>query len=38
VPPPHAGEAGELGGVQTPPGSHMALEQLRELHAKLGEE
>jgi hypothetical protein len=39
VPPPPAGEAGEPGGVQTPLESHMVhLEQLCEVHAKLGEE
>jgi hypothetical protein len=39
VPPPYIGEAGEPGEAQTPPRSHMAhLEQLHELHTKLGEE
>lgn len=38
-PPPHVQEAVELGGAQTPPGSHLAhLEQLQELHNKLGGE
>lgn len=38
-PPPRIREAREPGGAQTPPGSHVAhLEQLQELHAKLGEE
>lgn len=38
-PPPRIREAREAGRAQTPPGSHVAhLKQLRELHAKLGEE
>jgi hypothetical protein len=39
APPPHARDPREQGAAQTPAGSHIAyLGQLRELHAKLGEE
>jgi hypothetical protein len=39
APAPHAGNPREQGAVQIPAGSQIAhLEQLRELHAKLGEE